>query len=84
MKNQAKRVLMFGLMIAVALSMLLPNVSEAAAKKPAAVKAKTVKVYKSTSNTKTATVKVKMEESKKMRRNTALLTKQRAKRAGRK
>ena len=30
---------MFGLMIAVALSMLLPNVSEAAAKKPAAVKA---------------------------------------------
>ena len=50
---------MFGLMIAVAMSMLLPNVSEAAAKKPAAVKAKTVKVYKSTSNTKTATVKVK-------------------------
>ena len=61
MKNQAKRVLMFGLMIAVVLSMLLPNVSEAAAKKPAAVKAKTVKVYKSTSNTKTATVKVKCD-----------------------
>lgn len=74
---------MFGLMIAVALSMLLPNVSEAAAKKPAAVKAKTVKVYKSTSNTKTATVKVKWKKAK-MRRNTALLTKQRAKRAGRK
>ena len=64
MKNQAKRVLMFGLMIAVALSMLLPNVSEAAAKKPAAVKAKTVKVYKSTSNTKTATVKVKWKKAK--------------------
>lgn len=55
---------MFGLMIAVALSMLLPNVSEAAAKKPAAVKAKTVKVYKSTSNTKTATVKVKWKKAK--------------------
>lgn len=64
MKNQAKRVLMFGLMIAVAMSMLLPNVSEAAAKKPAAVKAKTVKVYKSTSNTKTATVKVKWKKAK--------------------
>ena len=54
---------MFGLMIAVAMSMLLPNVSEAAAKKPAAVKAKTVKVYKSTSNTKTATVKVKWKKA---------------------
>ena len=74
---------MFGLMIAVVLSMLLPNVSEAAAKKPAAVKAKTVKVYKSTSNTKTATVKVKWKKAKNAKKyRVAYIAK--AKRAGRK
>lgn len=64
MKKQAKRMLLFGLMLAVVFSMLLPGTSEAAAKKPATVKTKTIKVIKSTSNTKSATVKLQWKKAK--------------------